>query len=293
MCGRYVQTKKARDQARFLAIREEMEAPRPETWNLAPSTRSLVVRAKPGGLSSCWLLWGFGVSATGALMPINAWIETAASKSLFRDAWKTRRCVIPADGWYEWQKNGKQAYYFYPKNGKPLFFGGLWAGETFVILTTAAEGDLAWIHDRRPLAFGLDRGREWLEKLPQSEGSVVAKSVPSADIAFHPVSERVSSPRNDGPELIQRVAVSDGPSRDEFVLARANRSRRDRTSEWGFARGDAPCSGVVGEDVPVGDEEAWPTGDEDAVGAGDGVGLCVTSIHFMFARVARKTTGLI
>ena len=219
MCGRYVQTKRARDHARLLAIREEMEALRPETWNLAPSTPSLVVRAKPTGLTSDWLSWGFQNSATVTVKPINARIETAASKALFREAWKTRRCVIPADGWYEWQvtRNGKQPYYFYQKNGEPLFFAGLWAGETFAILTTAAEGDLARIHDRRPLAFGVERGREWIEQLPKSEGSVVARAVSSAEIAFHPVSTGVNSPRHDGPDLIHPMVVSDVPPQDDLL----------------------------------------------------------------------------
>jgi putative SOS response-associated peptidase YedK len=219
MCGRYVQTKKARDHARLMTLREEMEAPRPETWNLAPSTLSLVVRAERPGLSSVWLSWGFQSSTTTTVKPINARIETAASKSLFREAWKTRRCVIPADGWYEWQqtRNGKQPYYFYQKNGEPLFFAGLWTGESFAILTTAAEGDLARIHDRRPLALGVDRGREWIEQLPQSEGSVVARAVSSAEIAFHPVRTDVNSPSHDGPELIRMIAVTGGPSQDHLV----------------------------------------------------------------------------
>ena len=219
MCGRYVQTARARDHARLLTIHEEMEAPRPETWNLSPSTKSLVIRAKPDGLTSSWLSWGFQTSPTATVKPINARIETAASKQLFREAWKTRRCVVPADGWYEWQqtRHGKQPYYFYQKNGDPLFFAGLWAGESFAILTTSAEGDLARIHDRRPLAFGVERGREWIEQLPQSEGSVVARAVSSAEIAFHPVSTDVNSPRHDGPDLIQPVAVRDGDGQEDLL----------------------------------------------------------------------------
>jgi putative SOS response-associated peptidase YedK len=218
MCGRYVQTKKARDHARLLASGEEMESPRPETWNLAPSTRSLVILAKPTGLTSGWLSWGFQGSPHGALKPINARIETAASKPLFRESWKSRRCVIPADGWYEWQttRNGKQPFYFYQKNGEQVFFAGLWAGETFAILTTSAEGDLAQIHDRRPLAFGVERGREWIEQLPRSEGSVVAGTILPAEIAFHPVSPDVNSPRHDKPELIEPVTVRDAPRQDDL-----------------------------------------------------------------------------
>ena len=219
MCGRYVQTKKARDHARLLTLREEMEAPRPETWNLAPSTLSLVVRAEQPGLTSVWLSWGFQSSATATVKPINARVETAASKPLFREAWKTRRCVVPVDGWYEWKEEHKrkQPYYFHHKNGEPLFFAGLCTEETFAILTMAAEGDLARIHDRRPLAFGVYRGREWIEQLPQSEGNVVARAVSSAEIAFHPVSTDVSNPRKDGSELIQPVAVSDRPRQDDLL----------------------------------------------------------------------------
>jgi len=88
---------------------------------------------------------------------------------------------------------------------------------TFAILTTSAEGDLARIHDRRPLAFGVDRGREWIEQLPQSEGSVVARAVSSADIAFHSVSTNVNSLRNDGPELIHPIVVQDGPRQDDLI----------------------------------------------------------------------------
>jgi putative SOS response-associated peptidase YedK len=203
----------------LLTIHEEIEATGPETWNLAPSTRSLVIRAEPHGLTSGWLSWGFQTSPTATLKPINARIETAASKSLFREAWKTRRCIVPAYGWYEWQviRNGKQPYYFYQKNGEPLFFAGLWAGETFAILTTSAEGDLARIHDRRPLAFGVERGREWIEELPRSEGSVVARAVSAAEIAFHPVSPDVNTPRHDGPELIQPSAVRDGAGQADLL----------------------------------------------------------------------------
>jgi putative SOS response-associated peptidase YedK len=178
-----------------------------------------VIRTQPDGLTSNWLSWGFQTSPTASLKPINARIETAASKQLFRNAWKTRRCVVPADGWFEWkeERHRKQPYYFYPKNGDPLFFAGLWVGESFAIVTTAAEGDLAKIHDRRPLAFGVERGREWIEQLPQSEGSVVARAIPPEEIIFHPVSIVVSSPRNDGPELIQAIEAKDGTRQDELL----------------------------------------------------------------------------
>ena len=90
-------------------------------------------------------------------------------------------------------------------------------GRIFATLTTAAGGELVKIHDRRPVAFGVDRGREWIEQLPQSEGSVVARAIPPEEIIFHPVGTAVSSPRNDGPELIQPVEVKEGARQEDLI----------------------------------------------------------------------------
>jgi putative SOS response-associated peptidase YedK len=219
MCGRYVQTKRARDHAQLLVMREEMEAPRPETWNLAPSTRSLVILAKAEILTTDWLSWGFQRSTDPTVRPNNARVETARSKPFFRDAWNTRRCIIPADGWYEWKSAGgaKQPYYFHLRNEEPLFFAGIWEGRTFALLTTSADGELSLIHDRRPLALELDHAREWITEIPQSGDSVSRKTVPAAEIAFHPVSTRVNKPSNDGPELVQPIALSVGPSQADLL----------------------------------------------------------------------------
>ena len=212
MCGRYVQTKRARYYARLLAKLREAEA-RPETWNLAPTTCSMVVRQELKEITADWLSWGF-LSMRVAARPINARVETAASKPVFRDAWKGRRCVVPADGWFEWREENrrKQPYFLRRKDGEPLFFAGLWADQTFAILTTAADGDLARIHDRRPLALGVDESRDWIERVPQSEGSLVAKAVPAHEIMFHRVGVQVSSPRNDGPELITEITAAASPA---------------------------------------------------------------------------------
>jgi putative SOS response-associated peptidase YedK len=196
-----------------------MEAPRPETWNLAPSTRSLVVQAKAEGLTSSWLTWGFQRIAEGAIKPINARIEMAASKPLFREAWKTNRCVIPADGWFEWrtEKGRKQPYYFHRRDNQPIFFAGLWSEDSFCLFTMEAEGDLAQIHHRRPLAIRDEDAQGWIETIPSSPEKVVFCAVPEIDIAFHAVSPRVSSPRNDGPELIEPIVVrEEAPQGDLF-----------------------------------------------------------------------------
>jgi putative SOS response-associated peptidase YedK len=208
MCGRYAQTKKARDYAHLLQIRAEFDAAL-ESWNLAPSMKSLVVRQLPEGLVASDFTWGLNDGTSSTIRPINARIESAASKPIFRKAWKERRCIVPVDGWYEWrtERDGKQPYYFFRQNGDPLFFAGLWSGDTFTLITTAAEGGLTQIHHRRPLALDFGDSRAWLETAPQSEGSIVAKILPASEIQFHPVTGRMNSPRNDGPQMIERIEI--------------------------------------------------------------------------------------
>jgi putative SOS response-associated peptidase YedK len=92
-----------------------------------------------------------------------------------------------------------------------MFFAGLWAGDTFAVLTTDATGDLCKVHHRRPLALGVEESREWIETTPQSEGSLVAKQIPADEIVFYPVNSRVSSSPHDGPDLISEVQPTPVP----------------------------------------------------------------------------------
>ena len=198
----------------MLAFREAWEnVKRSETWNLAPTTESVVVRETAEGLSPDWLSWGFRNSSAGGMGPINARVETADSKPTFRDAWRMNRCAVPADGWYEWrlEHGKKQPYFFRRRDGEPIFFAGLWSGNTFCILTTAADGDLTQIHDRRPLAVGKDEAKRWIETVPKSPENLVSERVPPGEIAFHPVSTRVSYAKNDGADLIDEVKVISPP----------------------------------------------------------------------------------
>ena len=137
-------------------------------------------------------------NAAPGIAPINARVETAATKFLFRDAWRKRRCLVPADGWYEWrmEHGRKQPYFFHRRDDEPVFFAGLWSGDTFCLLTMSADGELAEIHNRRPLAICSDDAQPWTETMPESFEQVVRRAVPSTEISFHPVSPRVSSPRN-------------------------------------------------------------------------------------------------
>jgi putative SOS response-associated peptidase YedK len=93
-------------------------------------------------------------------------------------------------------------------DGVPIFFAGLWSGETFCLLTTATDGDLAKIHDRRPLSLRDEDAASWLAEVPSTPEKVAFCAVPAVEIAFHPVAARVGSPRHDGPDLITPVEIA-------------------------------------------------------------------------------------
>jgi putative SOS response-associated peptidase YedK len=165
---------------------------------------SVVVRSTSTAPEAVRLSWGFRNDPTAPISPINARSETAASKPFFREAWQARRCIAVADGWFEWRLEGgcKQPYYLRRRDAEPLCLAGLWTGSTFCLLTTAADGHLCEIHHRRPVAIPEDRVRGWLADKPPSSEELADLLVPASEVTFHPVSAKVSSPRNDGPELI-------------------------------------------------------------------------------------------
>jgi putative SOS response-associated peptidase YedK len=162
------------------------------------------------------LRWGFVPAWSGGPDPgarlINARAETAADKPSFRDALAARRCIVPADGWYEW--SGKQPYYVVPEDGSLLALAGLYefwgtgAGMlvTCAIVTTAAVGPLAAVHERMPLVLPPASWADWLDPaappaalLRPPSMSVVAK------LEIRPVSGRVGNIANNGPDLQARV----------------------------------------------------------------------------------------
>jgi putative SOS response-associated peptidase YedK len=211
MCGRFTQKQLARRYVKVLLEdwEDEIRGERPPTWNLAPTAVAWVIRAIDEGLAPKLFRWGFGYdAAVKQLAPINARIETADQKQMFRDAWKTRRCVVPADGWYEWREEpgGRQPFYFAHEDHEPVFFAGIWIAETFCLFTTASNGDLAQVHHRRPVAFDRANALDWMRKGMNPEEAVEA-TLPPERIEFHPVSKAVSNSRVDGAQLIEKVTL--------------------------------------------------------------------------------------
>ena len=230
MCGRFTQRYSWRDVVAFSRL--AMPAPalnlRPR-YNLAPSQSAAVVRAGDGGRRLAMLRWGL-IPAWGPDPRIghrltNARAETAAQKPAFRAAFRLRRCLVPADGFYEWVRHGdaREPWLVFPRDGGLMAFAGLWerwrvpdgarlsgslaerrpgdAVETFTILTTAANATMRPLHHRMPVILPPEAFDAWL-----SGGEVALGPAPDDLLAMHAVDLRVNSPRHDDPECVLPVA---------------------------------------------------------------------------------------
>jgi putative SOS response-associated peptidase YedK len=187
-------------------------------YNVAPSQLVAAIRAgatgEPEGAQLRWGLVPFWAKdpAIGNRM-INARAETLADKPAFRNAWRKRRCVILANGFYEWRKvgAGKIPYYIARDDGQPIAFAGLWERwekseaplETCTIITTNANRTLRDIHDRMPVILPPDVLRAWLDpgQPPEVLGRLL-QPAPEELLATREVSRAVNSPAHEGPELI-------------------------------------------------------------------------------------------
>ena len=155
--------------------------------------------------------WAKDPNVVGRL--INARAETVHEKPAFRAAFRRRRCLIPADGWLEWRKEGsaKQPYFITAANEEPVSFAGLWERwnkdaetiESFTILTTGACATLNDIHHRQPAIIETADFDEWLEPGTDTERLLEMARTPSrGPFKRWPVSTRVNSARNDDPNLL-------------------------------------------------------------------------------------------
>ncbi|HEY2301663.1 MAG TPA: SOS response-associated peptidase [Acidimicrobiales bacterium] len=253
MCGRYASISTATELAAVFGIDEIRGEQLPIRYNVAPTQPVYAVAdGRPGGpdqeaprqLGS--FRWGLVPSwakdlAVGAGM-INARSEGIATKPAFRDALVRRRCLIPADAFYEWQAQpspqpalagfperdrpsvaaGKRPYAIKPRTGRPMAFAGLWEVwrpptgpdpapvRTCTIITTAANSLLAPIHHRMPVVLDPASWDFWLDRSNHDIDGVVELLVPAppGDFVVHPVSSRVNRADNDDSELLDPVDVA-------------------------------------------------------------------------------------
>jgi putative SOS response-associated peptidase YedK len=249
MCGRYATTHSATD---LSSIFDAIDATEDDEsiavdYNVAPTdpvpiirmSASAAVAAEAAGSGASGRVlsvarWGlvppWATDRRSGARMINARAETVATTRAFAKPFATRRCLVPAAGWYEFAppavtappKMKKQPYFMTPISGEPVVFGGLWSvwgGPderllTCSIVTTAAIGELTAVHDRMPLILSADRWDSWLTAttdlsellMPPTEDQVAA-------LEIRPVGLAVGDVRNDGPDLVRRLSdVASAPA---------------------------------------------------------------------------------
>jgi putative SOS response-associated peptidase YedK len=210
MCGRYLITSPAEALRQIFGFAGP--APNlPPRWNVAPTDRVPVIRRAAAGRTLSVLRWGLVPSwakdlSVGSRM-INARGESVAEKPAYRDAFRARRCLVPADGFYEWREGPgapKNPLMFTLRDGKPFAFAGLWEHwrapggeevETFTIVNTAAAGAMTAYHHRVPVVLDPKDYDAWLDT--SRDASPLVKAPPGDWFVATPVSTYVNNVRND------------------------------------------------------------------------------------------------
>ena len=215
MCGRFSASKPDDILREFVPLTKVFNlAPR---YNIAPSQMVAAVRLNPAGDEEFVMLkWGliphWAADPKIAWSLINARCETVRAKPAFREAFKRRHCLVLADGFFEWAKEGnqKQPYHFRLNEGEPFAFAGLWevwknaAGElveTCTIITCEANEIVKPIHGRMPVILTEDAHRLWLDAKTENS-DLLLLPYPANEMESFPVSTVVNSPKNESPDCV-------------------------------------------------------------------------------------------
>lgn len=264
MCGRYATSASNATLSELFDASDELNAELAPDYNVAPTGAAPIVRARPAtgervlSLGRWGLVPAWAKDTKSAARMINARAETVATSRVYAEPFARRRCLVPADGWYEWSRLDqgragarKQAYFMTRRDGGTLALAGIWGvwrrGDesrmTYSVLTTAAVGDLATVHDRMPLLLprrawdawlgigGGQRGdadgdaaRRNVQEIedPESVAASLLASPPIefvAELEIRPVGPAVGDVRNGGPELVKRVTMPRlGEARDDTSI---------------------------------------------------------------------------
>ncbi len=220
MCGRYTLTRRDKfELAAELGVPPEQLDNYQPRFNIAPMQRAFVLRKKAGQRQVLEATWGlvnwWAKDNTLASKYINARAETADQRAAFREAFERRRCLVPADGFYEWTgpKSRRQPLWFHRPDGKLLFLAGLyeaWQAKpaeretTYTILTCASNRSIEPIHDRMPVILQGDAAEEWLDPDNHDLAGLKQVLVPAPDdlLAVQAASMRVNNARIDTPDLL-------------------------------------------------------------------------------------------
>lgn len=221
MCGRFSITGDLDFYAEYFGVDEVLAEPLDKSWNVAPTDPVYVVVERDGLRQLGAMRWGLvphWAKDTGSIH-INARSETVATTPAFRDSFARKRCLIPADGFYEWEspENGRTPHWVYRADGHPMVFAGIWAsrqdretGEwqrTCSIITKDAEGVISSIHDRMPVSLVPDVWESWLDRdLRDPEAALsLLQTIEPDSLMEHVVSRKVNSVKNNTPNLHDKV----------------------------------------------------------------------------------------
>jgi putative SOS response-associated peptidase YedK len=229
VCGRFLSLSDPEQLAERFAVDEVRATSLGQRYNVAPTLEVYAVIEREARRRLGTLRWGFVPywvrELKGARQPINARIETVATSKMFAEAFRRRRCLLPADGFYEWQDRGegrpKQPYLLADPDGEPLAFAGIWTVWrdptveepeplfSTAIVTTEAQGAMADLHERMPVVLPERLWADWLtadeDEAPHLLEAVAALGAPR--LTATPISRRVNDVRNDGPELLEPETV--------------------------------------------------------------------------------------
>lgn len=221
MCGRY--TLRAPDRIRIKGFDASLYLPSLDQllleprYNIAPSQAILTIRQKQDEKELSPLVWGLVPSWSATAKGfINARAETLEARASFSESFHRRRCLIPADGFYEWKKEGKarQPYYFQLQDGEPFAFAGIWdtwrkdgvSINSCAIITTTPNEMLAPIHDRMPAILPPETNDLWLD--PRATTGLLAELLapyPAAAMKGYPVSTDVNHTKLDDKHLVEPI----------------------------------------------------------------------------------------
>jgi putative SOS response-associated peptidase YedK len=187
------------DELEAVFVPEAAQAYRPR-YNLAPTDVHYVLRLAGGERRLEPARWGFPPSQAGRPPLFNARADTAPTKDAFRAAFFGGRCVVPADGFFEWR--GRTPLWFHRPDGKLLLMAGLWDAGHFTVLTTEPNALVAEVHDRMPAILSEPEAAAWLAAPSQD----LLHPAPDGLLVATPVSDRVSSIRHDDPQCLAPAA---------------------------------------------------------------------------------------
>ena len=206
MCGRYVVTNAVHKTREI--VKSAIAVNDTDNFNASPQQRLPVIKSYTNGKTIESLQWGLTHSwaKEKKIKPlINARLETLKEKISFKNLINNNRCLVVADGYYEWkrEKIGKQPYYFTRFDNKAMYFAGIYKYHQFIIITMQADSNVIDIHHRQPIIINEEDFSDYFNH--KKKQASFLKSYKAPELKFHPVSKDVNNPINNTKELIEEL----------------------------------------------------------------------------------------